>query len=39
MFDGALRYSGTLTLHPEWEIGEYVCAENNQDYDELFETD
>jgi hypothetical protein len=34
--DGA-RYSGTLTLHPEWEIGEYVCAENNQDYDELFE--
>ena len=31
--------SGTLTLHPEWEIGEYVCAENNQDYDELFEAD
>ncbi len=39
MFDGVLRYSGTLTLHPEWEIGEYVCTENNQDYDELFETD
>jgi hypothetical protein len=32
-----LHYSGTLTLHPEWEIGEYVCAENNQNYDELFE--
>jgi hypothetical protein len=39
VFAEALRYSGTLTLHPEWEIGEYVCAENNQDYDELFEAD
>ena len=39
VFAEALRYSGTLTLHPEWEIGEYVCAENNQDYDELFEDD
>jgi hypothetical protein len=37
VFAEALRYSGTLTLHPEWEIGEYVCAENNQNYDELFE--
>lgn len=37
VFAEALHYSGTLTLHPEWEIGEYVCAENNQDYDELFE--
>jgi hypothetical protein len=39
VFADALHYSGTLTLHPEWEIGEYVCAENNQDYDELFEDD
>ena len=39
VFAEALHYSGTLTLHPEWEIGEYVCAENNQDYDELFEDD
>jgi hypothetical protein len=39
VFAEPVRYSGTLTLHPEWEIGEYVCAENNQDYDELFETD
>ena len=39
VFAAPLRYAGTLTLHPEWEIGEYVCAENNQDYDELFETD
>jgi hypothetical protein len=37
MFAEVVHYSGTLTLHPEWEIGEYVCAENNQDYDELFE--
>jgi hypothetical protein len=37
VFAEALHYSGTLTLHPEWEIGEYVCAENNQNYDELFE--
>ncbi len=39
VFAAPLRYAGTLTLHPEWEIGEYVCAENNQDYDELFEDD
>jgi hypothetical protein len=39
VFAAPLRYAGTLTLHPEWEIGEYVCAENNQDYDELFETE
>ena len=39
VFAEPVRYSGTLTLHPEWEIGEYVCTENNQSYDELFETD
>jgi hypothetical protein len=37
VFAEPVRYSGTLTLHPEWEIGEYVCTENNQDYDALFE--
>jgi hypothetical protein len=37
VFAAPLRYAGTLRLHPEWEIGEYVCNENNQDYDELFE--
>jgi hypothetical protein len=36
VFATPLRYAGKLTLHPEWEIGEYVCTENNQDYDELF---
>jgi hypothetical protein len=38
VFATPLRYAGTLTLHPEWSIGEYVCTENDQDYDELFET-
>lgn len=37
VFAAPLRFAGTLTLHPEWEIGEYVCTENNQDYDALFE--
>jgi hypothetical protein len=37
VFAKPLRFAGTLTLHPEWEIGEYVCTENDQDYDELFE--
>jgi hypothetical protein len=37
VFAAPLQYAGTLTLHPEWEIGEYVCTENNQDYDALFE--
>jgi hypothetical protein len=37
VFAAPLRFTGTLTLHPEWEIGEYVCTENNQNYDELFD--
>jgi hypothetical protein len=37
VFATPLRFAGRLTLHPEWEIGEYVCNENNQDYEELFE--
>lgn len=28
---------GTFTLHPEWRIQEYICTENNQDYQKLFE--
>jgi hypothetical protein len=39
VFAAPLRFAGTLTLHPEWEIGEYVCTENDQDYDALFEAD
>jgi hypothetical protein len=37
VFAEPVRYRGNLVLHPEWQIGEYVCAENNKDYDELFE--
>jgi hypothetical protein len=36
VFAEPVQYSGNLVLHPEWEIGEYVCAENNKDYAELF---
>ena len=36
VFAEPVRYAGDLVLHPEWEIGEYVCAENNKDYAELF---
>ena len=27
---------GTFTLHPEWDIQEYICNENNKDYQKLF---
>ncbi len=29
--------AGTLTLHPEWYIQEYICEENNHDYKQLFD--
>lgn len=29
--------AGTFTLHPEWEIQEYICDENSHDYKKLFE--
>jgi hypothetical protein len=31
------RYGGPLKLHPEWDLQEYVCEENNKDYQELFQ--
>jgi hypothetical protein len=37
VFSKPVRYAGDLVLHPEWEIGEYICAENNKTYAELFE--
>jgi hypothetical protein len=37
VFAEPIVFSGDLVPHPEWEIGEYVCAENNKDYQELFE--
>jgi hypothetical protein len=24
-----------MRLHPEWQIQEYVCEENNKNYEEL----
>jgi hypothetical protein len=29
--------AGTLTLHPEWDLQEYICEENNHNYKELFD--
>jgi hypothetical protein len=29
--------AGTFMLHPEWDIQEYICEENNHDYKKLFE--
>ncbi len=29
--------AGTFTLHPEWDLQEYICDENNHDYKELFQ--
>jgi hypothetical protein len=37
VFAAPVRYAGPLALHPEWEIGEYICAENNKDYKELLQ--
>lgn len=37
MFAAPVRCAGDLVLHPEREIGEYICAENAKDYAELFE--
>jgi hypothetical protein len=37
VFAAPVRYAGRLELRPEWRLGEYVCAENNKDYAELFE--
>jgi hypothetical protein len=37
VFAAPVVYRGELVLHPEWEIGEYICAENAKDYAELFE--
>lgn len=29
------RYGGPLKLHPEWDLQEYVCEQNNKDYRDL----
>jgi hypothetical protein len=37
VFARPVQYAGELVLHPEWEIGEYICAENPKDYAELLD--
>ncbi len=35
VFSAPWKYGGTLRLHPEWDLQEYVCEQNNKDYHEL----
>jgi hypothetical protein len=37
VFAQPFTYTGPLHLHPEWQIQEYVCEENNQNYQDLLE--
>ncbi len=37
VFAAPWKYSGPLQLHSEWQIQEYVCEENNQNYHELLQ--
>ena len=37
VFAAPWKYSGPMKLHSEWELQEYVCEENNQKYQELFQ--
>jgi hypothetical protein len=37
VFTAPWTEAGTFTLHPEWDIQEYICEENNHDYKKLFE--
>jgi len=35
VFAAPWRYGGPLKLHPEWDLQEYVCEQNNKDYKDL----
>jgi hypothetical protein len=37
VFAAPFTVSSKLRLHPEWQIQEYVCEDNNKDYKELLE--
>lgn len=37
VFAAPWKEAGTMRLHPEWQIQEYVCEENNHDYKEFFQ--
>ncbi|MGH9560127.1 MAG: hypothetical protein ACRD3S_01625, partial [Terracidiphilus sp.] len=36
VFSKPWKMIGVLQLHPEWEIQEYICEENNHNYDSFF---
>ena len=36
VFAAPWKQSAKMRLHPEWQIQEYVCEQNNKDYKELF---
>jgi len=36
VFAAPWKQSTHMKLHPEWQIQEYVCEQNNKDYKELF---
>ena len=35
VFAAPWRYGGPLKLHPEWDLQEYVCEQNNKNYQDL----
>jgi len=35
VFAAPWQYGGLLKLHPEWDLQEYVCEQNNKDYHDL----
>ncbi len=37
VFAAPWTIAGTLNLHPEWQIQEYVCEDNNKDYKKLLD--
>jgi len=37
VFAAPWTIAGTLNFHPEWQIQEYVCEDNNKDYKVLFD--
>ncbi len=37
VFAAPWKEAGIMQLHPEWQLQEYICEENNHDYKELFQ--
>ena len=38
VFAAPWKQSSRMRLHPEWQIQEYVCEDNNKDYKDLLES-